>query len=99
MRHKLISVSKAKAKLLEIARKVNEEGEAYILTKDGDPIGAIITMQEYEALLESQDVQSDSATMKHLKAALKDEENNRIWTRDKLGKWTKALSKAKRKTA
>ena len=93
MRHKLIAISKAKARLLELARKVSEEGEAYILTKDGEAVGALVPMEDYESLLETADVLSDQETLKNLEAALKDEKSNNLWKRDKSGKWVKLKKK------
>ena len=50
MRQKIISVSKAKAKLLELIRNVNEGGYAYLLTKDGEPVSALIPLQVFWVL-------------------------------------------------
>ncbi len=38
MKQTIMSLSKAKAKLLELARAANDNGEAFILTKDGTPV-------------------------------------------------------------
>ena len=89
MRHKIISISKAKAKLLELARKANEEGEAYLLTKDGEPVSALIPLEDYEALLETVDVLADEKTLSDLEDALEDEKKGKLWKRDKKGKWVK----------
>jgi len=88
MRHKIIPISKAKAKLLELIRKVSE-GNAYLLTKDGEPVGALIPMEDYEALLETADVLSDPQTLKDLEKALEDEKKGKLWKRDKSGRWIK----------
>ena len=93
MRHKLISISKAKAKLLEIAREVNEEGSAYLLTKDGVAIGVIVPIEDYEALLETDDVLANHAILKSLKAAIDDETKGKLWRRDKSGQWQKIRNK------
>lgn len=90
MRHKIISISKAKAKLLEIMRKVNEEGDAYLLTKDGTPYGVLVPLEEYEALLETADVLANSESVSYLESALEDERKGRLWKRDRYGKWVKA---------
>ena len=89
MRHRLIAISKAKARLLELSRKVNEEGEAYVLTKDGEAVSALIPMENYEALLETSDVLADQETLKNLEAALHDEKSGNLWKRDSHGKWSK----------
>lgn len=95
MRHKIISVSQAKSKLLELVRNANEAGEAYLLTKDGEPIGALVPLEDYEALLETADVLADPKTLRDLEAALEDEKKSRLWKRDAKGQWVKAKKKSK----
>ncbi len=89
MKHKIMSLSKAKAKLLELARTANDNGEAFILTKDGDPVSAPIPMNEYEAFVETMEIEQDSDLMKTLAKSLRDEKAGRLWVRDKSGKWKK----------
>ncbi|MBI1859955.1 MAG: type II toxin-antitoxin system Phd/YefM family antitoxin [Deltaproteobacteria bacterium] len=95
MRHKTISISKAKATLLELVRKVNDEGNAYLLTRDGEAISALVPLEDYEALLESSDVRFDAQTMKDLRSALDDEKKGRLWRRDTSGKWIRVKKRAK----
>lgn len=52
----IVSISKAKQKLLELARRNEELGESFILVKDGTPISALLPFEEYEALLETLDI-------------------------------------------
>src|SRR5207247_9449772 len=87
MRHSILSVSSAKARLLELTRKVNEEGKAYLLTKDGEPVSALVPVEDYEALLETHDILVDHKTMKDLAAALDDEKRSRLSRRDQSGRW------------
>jgi prevent-host-death family protein len=89
MRHKILSVSKAKAILLELTRAVQEEGKAYVLTRDGEPVSALVPMEDYEALLETEDILADRKTLKDLATALDDERKSRLWKRDRSGKWVK----------
>jgi PHD/YefM family antitoxin component YafN of YafNO toxin-antitoxin module len=63
------------------------------LTKDGEPVGALVPLEDYEALLETADVLDNEKTLSDLKVALEDEKKGRIWKRDKTGKWIK-LKKA-----
>lgn len=56
----MISVSKAKQRLLELARRSHELGESYILPKDGEPMSAIVPFDEYESLLETLDILEDA---------------------------------------
>ncbi len=55
----LISVSKAKQRLLELARRAHDQGESFILLKDGEPVSAMLPFDEYESLLETLDILED----------------------------------------
>ncbi|MFA4874520.1 MAG: type II toxin-antitoxin system Phd/YefM family antitoxin [bacterium] len=55
----LISVSKAKQRLLELARRSHDQGESFILLRDGEPVSAMIPFDEYESLLETLDILED----------------------------------------
>ena len=99
MRHKIISVSKAKARLLALTREINEDGEAFLLTKDGEPVGALVPLADYEALLETADVLASDATVNLLEKALDDEKKGRLWKRDKKGQWTRVRTKGKSRAA
>jgi len=90
MHQKIISLSKAKAKLLEIARTVDDYGESFIFTKDGEPIGAFIPIDEYESYLETSEIMADKKLMKDLKEALDQEKKGQLYSRSKSGKWVKA---------
>ncbi len=89
MKQTIMSLTKAKAKLLELARAANDNGEAFILTKDGAPVSALIPMNEYEAFLETVEIEEDADLKKVLARSLRDEKAGRLWTRDKSGKWKK----------
>ena len=69
---------------------MEEEGRAFILTKDGEAVGAMIPMEEYEAFLETEDILKDRDLMRDLKEALIDEKKGRIWGRNKKGQWVRS---------
>jgi antitoxin YefM len=89
MRHEIMSVTKAKAKLLDLTRKVQEDGRAYILTRDGEPVSALVPIEDYESLMETTEILANEKTMQDLNAALADEQHGRVVKRDKDGKWVK----------
>lgn len=99
MRHKIVSVTYAKAKLSELTKSVAEDGFAYLLTKDGEPVSVIVPFEDYEAMLETDDIMSNQSVMKSLSDALEDEKLGRIWSRDKKGKWSKTKKRKNQKTA
>jgi prevent-host-death family protein len=90
MRQEIVSVSKAKAKLLMLVRAMEEEGRGYILTKDGEPVGALIPFEDFEAYLETHDILESQSLMGDLEEALEDEKRGRLWKRNKKGHWTRA---------
>jgi len=90
MRHKIISVSAAKAQLLRLVRRADEEGEAFVLTRDGSPLAALVPIEDYESLLETADVLSDPVARRDLQEALEDESRGRLWKRDRRGRWVRA---------
>jgi prevent-host-death family protein len=95
MRHEIIAISTAKSKLLELSRKVEEEGRAYILTRGGVPRGVLVPMESYESMLETEDVLNSESTMAALKRALADEKSGRLWRRES-GRTAKWVRRAKR---
>ena len=52
----LISITQAKQRLLELARRTEEFGESFVLLKDARPISALLPFDEYESLLETLDI-------------------------------------------
>jgi len=82
----MISISKAKQKLLELARRSDELGESFILIKDGEPISALLPFDEYESLLETLDILEDDpnilAKLKKTESAMKRGKCS-VWKRSK----------------
>ena len=69
----LITITKAKQKLLELARRNEELGESFVILKDGNPVSALVPFEEYEALLETLDIlETEPDILKKLKAAEKE---------------------------
>jgi prevent-host-death family protein len=52
----LISITEAKSKLPELARRMQRLGESFVIVKDSEPVGALIPMEEYESFLETLDI-------------------------------------------
>lgn len=78
----LISVSKAKQRLLELARRSHDLGESFILLKDGEPMSAMLPFDEYESLFETLDIlEDDPDILSKLKRAEKEMKRGKyaIW--------------------
>lgn len=66
----LVTISKAKEQLLELARRGQELGESFVILKDGVPVSALLPFEEYESLLETLDIlESEPDILKKLQEA------------------------------
>ena len=54
----VISITQAKARLLDLARRNQKFGESFVVIKDSVPVSALIPFEEYESLLETVDILS-----------------------------------------
>ena len=64
----LISITEAKQRFLELARRGQELGESFVILKDSEPVSALIPFDEYESILETLDIlEDDPDILKKLK--------------------------------
>ncbi|MBI4224457.1 MAG: type II toxin-antitoxin system Phd/YefM family antitoxin [Deltaproteobacteria bacterium] len=82
----LLTITKAKQQLLELARRGQDLGESFIILKDGVPVSALLPFEEYESLLETLDVlETEPDILKKLKRAEREiaSGKGKIWKRSK----------------
>lgn len=72
-----ISVRELRPKLADILKYVHERFDRYIITKRGRPEAVIMSIEDYESILETMEIQSDKALMLGLKQAEKDMKNRK----------------------
>jgi antitoxin YefM len=75
-----IPISKAKADLLDIIRRLENFDDAVAVTKNGVPAAVILSVEKYEGLLETLDILSDEKTMRSLRTSMR---------QARRGKWLK----------
>lgn len=90
MRHHILSVTEAKARLLELARLLEQEGRAYVLTKNGLAVGALVPIEDYEAMVETLEILDNPSLMKKIHKALKEEKKEQFWEINPRGKWVRS---------
>jgi len=73
-----VPLSKAKACLSEFIRRVREEHESFAITHRGRIEGVLLSIEEYESLVESLEILSDSELMASIRRGLKDEKAGRL---------------------
>jgi antitoxin YefM len=75
-----IPISKAKADLLDIIRRLENLDDAVAVTKNGVPAAVILSVEKYEGLLETLDILSHEKTMRSLRTSMR---------QARRGKWLK----------
>jgi len=75
---KILPVTKVKRNLLEILKNMEQEDETIALTKNGEPVGVMMSLSRYEGLLETIEILSDRRIVTALKASQKDFKAGRV---------------------
>ena len=76
----IMSVTRVKRDLLNLIKMMQEEDATIALTRNGDPVGVMMTMDRYQALLETIEVLGDKDLLRALKKSRKDFASGRVFT-------------------
>ena len=82
----ILPVTKVKRKLLEILKAMEEDYATLTVTRNGEPVGIIMTPDRYEALLETIEVLGDNKILQALKTSHKDFKSGKVYTHDEVWK-------------
>ena len=78
-----VSITKAKAQLLDLIRRVQKQPETVAITREGVPTAVLLSMEQFEGLMETLEILSDHTTMRSLQRSMKQAQ---------AGKWEKSES-------
>jgi len=67
-----IAVTKAKTRLLDIIRDIDDRDDTIAITKNGIPKAVIMSMEQYEAMRETMAIMADEDMMKQIRASIKE---------------------------
>jgi antitoxin YefM len=67
-----MSISDAKTRLLEVLRRIEEQHRKVVITKNGIPKAVLLPYDDFEGLLETIDILSDSSAVAGIKKGLLD---------------------------
>ena len=70
--HDYIPVTKAKATVLDIIRKIEGSEDAIAITKNGVPEAVLLSMKKFQGLLETLEILSDERSMKSIRKSIKE---------------------------
>ena len=81
-----ISIRQLRPKLANVLNSVHERLDRYIITKRGRPEAVVMSIEDYESILETLDILSDRSLMKRIKKAETDRKLGRGVTLEKVKK-------------
>jgi prevent-host-death family protein len=64
---KIEAVSKVKRELLEFLKNVEEEDATVAITRNGEAVGVLMSMDRYQSMLETIEILSDRSILKALR--------------------------------
>jgi antitoxin YefM len=67
-----IPITKAKSRLLDIIRKIENSDDTVAITKKGVPEAVLLSMKKFEGLVETLEVLSDEKAMKSIRKSIKE---------------------------
>jgi len=88
-----MTVTKAKAHLLDIIRKADNSMQHFIITKNGKPKAIIMSVDEYEGWLETLEIMSDKKTLGDIRKAEKELAEGKYYTFEQVFKKIKKRKK------
>ncbi len=83
---KVIPITRAKKELLDLVKEMIAEDSTLAVTKNGVPVGILMTPSRYDALLETIEILADSKIIKALNASRKDFESDKFYTHQEVWK-------------
>ncbi|WP_419662604.1 toxin-antitoxin system, antitoxin component, PHD family [Desulfosarcina variabilis str. Montpellier] len=75
----IMSVTKAKRELLDVIKTMQEEDSTITLTRNGAPVGVMMTPNRYEALIETIEILVDKDILASLGASARDFKSGRVF--------------------
>jgi prevent-host-death family protein len=80
----IVPLSQAKARLSSLVRKIREERGTYGITHRGKPEAVLLSVEEYETLIETVEILSDRELMASVDRGLADEKAGRLYAHEEV---------------
>lgn len=75
---KIEAVSRVKRDLLELLKSVEEEDATVAITRNGEAVGVLMSMDRYQGMLETIEILGDKSILKTLKQSENDFSEGRV---------------------
>ena len=84
-----IPLTKLRSRLPEILNRISKCFDRYVIIRHGRPEAVILSVEDYESLLETLDILSDEELVKDIKKAKEDLRKGKVISWEKLKKITR----------
>ncbi len=80
-----MSLKKLRPELPRVIERIDKKLDRYVITRRGEPVAVMMSVDDYESLIETLDIVNDPVTMKRLKRAENDAKKGRVipWAKAK----------------
>lgn len=75
---KFITITDAKKDLLNLVKEIQEHDESVAITRNGYPAVVLMSMKDYEGLMETVEILSDPQAIKLIKKSLKEFQSGKV---------------------
>jgi antitoxin YefM len=79
-----VTLTEAKAQLARLVKDLERLGEPIVITRSGHPAGVLLSVEEYEGLLETLEILADEELSTALRAGLEDVQAGRVIGHDEV---------------
>ena len=86
-----ISIRELRPKLAEVMENIHEKFDRYIVTKRGVPEVVMLSIEDYESILETLEIESDKELMKRIKKSEQDLQKKKGVSLDKINEELKRI--------
>ena len=83
---KILPVTRVKRELLDILKSMETEYSTITMTRNGEPVGVIMTPDRYKVLLETIEILGNNKIVQALKDSQKDFKSGRVFSHDEVWK-------------
>jgi len=80
----ILPVTKVKRNFLDILKHMEEEEATIALTRNGEPVGVIMPLSRYEALLETIDILCNKEILHSLEKSKQDFKSGKVFSHDEV---------------
>lgn len=87
-----VTLKELRPSLPKVVEKIDERMDRYIVTKHGKPVAIMLSIDDYESLIETLDILSDPETMARIKRSEEDIRKGRVRSWEEIKKSLAKLS-------